>query len=222
MVGSFVCEIGRGGEPSAVDDDAGAGDVGGLVALLINVGCHSDAHEQAKWFGDDIATANGGGSVVEMTWTREFKRGPRGRFFGGLFAWSWLAIEPALARHLTALTTGWTHELTDVIALRLGSDQRARTDARLAVGALTGVLNAAGELWLSSGLRGGPAGTNEPRHGDRRTRARSYRGERPGPLPAGARPRAARSSPNRHQQGEPHTPCVASATGRDSRGSCRF
>jgi HD-GYP domain-containing protein (c-di-GMP phosphodiesterase class II) len=25
------------------------------VALLISVGCHSDAHEQAKWFGDDIA-----------------------------------------------------------------------------------------------------------------------------------------------------------------------
>jgi hypothetical protein len=25
------------------------------VALLIGVGCHSDAHEQAKWFGDDIA-----------------------------------------------------------------------------------------------------------------------------------------------------------------------
>ena len=25
------------------------------TALLVNVGCHSDAHEQAKWFGDDIA-----------------------------------------------------------------------------------------------------------------------------------------------------------------------
>jgi len=25
------------------------------AALLISVGCHSDAHEQAKWFGDDIA-----------------------------------------------------------------------------------------------------------------------------------------------------------------------
>ena len=25
------------------------------TALLINVGCHADAHEQAKWFGDDIA-----------------------------------------------------------------------------------------------------------------------------------------------------------------------
>jgi HD-GYP domain-containing protein (c-di-GMP phosphodiesterase class II) len=25
------------------------------AALLVNVGCHSDAHEQARWFGDDIA-----------------------------------------------------------------------------------------------------------------------------------------------------------------------
>src|SRR5262249_44841071 len=25
------------------------------TALLINVGCHADAHEQARWFGDDIA-----------------------------------------------------------------------------------------------------------------------------------------------------------------------
>src|SRR3989440_1186734 len=23
--------------------------------LLVNVGCHTDAHEQAKWFGDDSA-----------------------------------------------------------------------------------------------------------------------------------------------------------------------
>ena len=25
------------------------------TALLLNVGCHTDAHEQAKWFGDDLA-----------------------------------------------------------------------------------------------------------------------------------------------------------------------
>src|SRR5215471_10889808 len=25
------------------------------TALLVNVGCHTDAHAQAKWFGDDIA-----------------------------------------------------------------------------------------------------------------------------------------------------------------------
>jgi HD-GYP domain-containing protein (c-di-GMP phosphodiesterase class II) len=29
------------------------------TAMLVNVGCHSDAHEQAKWFGDDIATKAG-------------------------------------------------------------------------------------------------------------------------------------------------------------------
>jgi hypothetical protein len=29
------------------------------TSLLINVGCHSDAHEQAKWFGDDIALKSG-------------------------------------------------------------------------------------------------------------------------------------------------------------------
>jgi HD-GYP domain-containing protein (c-di-GMP phosphodiesterase class II) len=29
------------------------------TALLVNVGCHADAHEQAKWFGDDIALRAG-------------------------------------------------------------------------------------------------------------------------------------------------------------------
>jgi HD-GYP domain-containing protein (c-di-GMP phosphodiesterase class II) len=29
------------------------------TALLVNVGCHSDAHEQARWFGDDIALKSG-------------------------------------------------------------------------------------------------------------------------------------------------------------------
>jgi HD-GYP domain-containing protein (c-di-GMP phosphodiesterase class II) len=29
------------------------------TALLVNVGCHSDAHEQAKWFSDDIAFKSG-------------------------------------------------------------------------------------------------------------------------------------------------------------------
>src|SRR3954453_15727017 len=35
-------------------DDAARADVY-YTALLTNVGCHTDAHEQAKWFGDDIA-----------------------------------------------------------------------------------------------------------------------------------------------------------------------
>jgi HD-GYP domain-containing protein (c-di-GMP phosphodiesterase class II) len=39
-------------------DDDGRADVY-YTALLVNVGCHSDAHEQAKWFGDDIALKAG-------------------------------------------------------------------------------------------------------------------------------------------------------------------
>jgi hypothetical protein len=39
-------------------DDVGRADVY-YTALLVNVGCHSDAHEQAKWFGDDIALKSG-------------------------------------------------------------------------------------------------------------------------------------------------------------------
>lgn len=35
-----------------LDDEARA--VVYYTALLVNVGCHTDAHEQAKWFGDDI------------------------------------------------------------------------------------------------------------------------------------------------------------------------
>src|SRR5450432_2730264 len=40
-------------ERLGLDDEARAGLY--YTALLVNVGCHSDAHEQAKWFGDDIA-----------------------------------------------------------------------------------------------------------------------------------------------------------------------
>src|ERR1043165_9506704 len=29
------------------------------TALLVTVGCHTDAHEQAKWFGDDIEMKRG-------------------------------------------------------------------------------------------------------------------------------------------------------------------
>src|SRR4249919_2518623 len=39
-------------EKMGLDDEDRAGVY--YTALLINVGCHTDAHEQAKWFGDDI------------------------------------------------------------------------------------------------------------------------------------------------------------------------
>ena len=40
-------------ERIGLDDEARAAVY--YTALLVNVGCHTDAHEQAKWFGDDIA-----------------------------------------------------------------------------------------------------------------------------------------------------------------------
>src|SRR6476469_2552312 len=43
----------RLGERVGLDEEERA--VVYYTALLINVGCHSDAHEQAKWMGDDIA-----------------------------------------------------------------------------------------------------------------------------------------------------------------------
>src|SRR4051812_47817927 len=39
-------------ERVGVDEDTRASVY--YAALLVNVGCHSDAHEQAKWFGDDL------------------------------------------------------------------------------------------------------------------------------------------------------------------------
>jgi HD-GYP domain-containing protein (c-di-GMP phosphodiesterase class II) len=47
----------RLGERIGLDEDTRS--VVYYTALLINVGCHSDAHEQAKWFGDDIALKSG-------------------------------------------------------------------------------------------------------------------------------------------------------------------
>src|SRR3954470_5449703 len=44
-------------ERVGLDDEGGAGVY--YTALLVNVGCHTDAHEQAKWFGDDIALKAG-------------------------------------------------------------------------------------------------------------------------------------------------------------------
>jgi HD-GYP domain-containing protein (c-di-GMP phosphodiesterase class II) len=47
----------RIGEQLGLDEDGRATIY--YTALLVNVGCHTDAHEQAKWFGDDIALKSG-------------------------------------------------------------------------------------------------------------------------------------------------------------------
>ena len=74
------------------------------TALLVNVGCHTDAHEQAKWFGDDIALKSG-------KYEHEFGsvRGPRRRcdcwaaatrrFIGSASGWSSRCPAPGPRRH---------------------------------------------------------------------------------------------------------------------------
>src|SRR6185295_12707699 len=49
------------------------------TALLINVGCHTDAHEQAKWFGDDI-------EMKSHKYDPEFQAGPLRAAVHGLSA----------------------------------------------------------------------------------------------------------------------------------------
>src|SRR5438445_12572853 len=43
------------------------------TALLINVACHADAHEQAKWFGDDVTLR--AGKYLDRSTLREMASG---------------------------------------------------------------------------------------------------------------------------------------------------
>ena len=102
------------------------------TALLINVGCHSDAHEQAKWFGDDIALKSGKydhdiGSVRgAVAGLRKIGSGrpPLHRFVVGLeFAVSGHREVDGMIEHHAALarTLGEQLELPDEVLVSLGA-----------------------------------------------------------------------------------------------------
>jgi HD-GYP domain-containing protein (c-di-GMP phosphodiesterase class II) len=102
------------------------------TALLINVGCHSDAHEQAKWFGDDIALKSGKYDH-ELTSLRAAAAGmrrigsgrpPLHRFKLGLeFVVSGHREVDAMIEHHAAIarTLGEQLELADSVLVSLGS-----------------------------------------------------------------------------------------------------
>ena len=81
------------------------------TALLTNVGCHSDAHEQARWFGDDIGLKHDkytygvhGGPMGTLAMIRRFGSGGdglMGRFRVGLeFAvWGHRDLNAMIAHH---------------------------------------------------------------------------------------------------------------------------
>ena len=122
------------------------------TALLVNVGCHTDAHEQAKWFGDDIALKAGKydhqlGSVrAAAAGMRKVGAGrpPLHRFRVGLeFAFSGhREVDDMIAQHAR-------------IARSLG-EQLGLSDETLAA------LGAAYEMWDGRGWPGELAGDAVP------------------------------------------------------------
>jgi HD-GYP domain-containing protein (c-di-GMP phosphodiesterase class II) len=90
------------------------------TALLINVGCHTDAHEQAKWFGDDISlkatkydhplgSVRGGAAVARMIGSGN---PPLHRFRVGLeFAISGRRDLDGMAEHHAAIARSLAEQL---------------------------------------------------------------------------------------------------------------
>jgi hypothetical protein len=42
-------------------------------SLIAWVGCHVDAYEQAKWFGDDLALKDGSATTTSAAWVRGWR-----------------------------------------------------------------------------------------------------------------------------------------------------
>ncbi|HXO10654.1 MAG TPA: HD domain-containing phosphohydrolase [Solirubrobacteraceae bacterium] len=122
------------------------------TALLVGVGCHSDAHEQAKWFGDDIALKSG-------KYDHEFRslRGAAAgmRQLGSGHAGSHrfrVALEFALSGH---------REVADMINQHAAMTRMLGEQLRLQEQVLD-ALGAAYETWDGRGWPGELGGANIP------------------------------------------------------------
>jgi HD-GYP domain-containing protein (c-di-GMP phosphodiesterase class II) len=119
------------------------------AALLVNVGCHSDAHEQAKWFGDDIAMKSNkydrslAGAVATLKLVGSGNP-PLHRFRVGLeLAFSgWRDLNGMIARH-------------SALARQLAKQLGLPDDVQIAVGCSY-------EQWDGKGWPGELAGTDVP------------------------------------------------------------
>jgi HD-GYP domain-containing protein (c-di-GMP phosphodiesterase class II) len=122
------------------------------AALLVNVGCHTDAHEQARWFGDDIALKatkyehepNGAGDIVAML-----------RLLG--------SGGTPVHRVRTAFdfAVSGRKELEGMIAGHARLARRLGTELRLPQGAIDAVASSY-EMWNGRGVPGERAGDEIP------------------------------------------------------------
>jgi HD-GYP domain-containing protein (c-di-GMP phosphodiesterase class II) len=122
------------------------------TALLVNVGCHTDAHEQAKWFGDDIVLKSG-------KYDHEL-RGARSALAGLRLIG---AGNPPLHRFRIGLEFALTghREVDDMIAQHAGMARALGEQLGLPQGVLD-ALAAAYEQWDGRGWPGALGGADVP------------------------------------------------------------
>ncbi len=157
-------------ERVGLDDDERAGVY--YTSLLINVGCHTDAYEQAKWFGDDI----------DLKATKfEYEHGKSFRELVAMVRRIGAGQPPAAAdadRRRVRAARPPRRERHDHPARRAGEDagHRARA-ARLACARPSAC---AYEQWDGKGWPGTLAGDDDPHRGPARRAGRVHRGGPPG------------------------------------------
>ena len=141
----------RLGEQLGLDEDERATIY--YTALLVNVGCHSDAHEQARWFGDDIALKStkydyepfSVRDVIGMVRLIGSGTTPLHRFRTGL--------EFAISGH---------REVSDMMARHAASRPRARARNSVCPTAVLDALAGSYERWDGRGWPGELAGDEIP------------------------------------------------------------
>src|SRR3954451_21067280 len=122
------------------------------TALLVNVGYHTDAHEQAKWFGDDIALKAG-----------KYKHEPRGARAAVAGMCQLGARRPPLARFRLGLefAVAGRREVEGMVEHH--ADRARMLGEQLGLpGAVLGALGAAYERWDGRGWPGDLAGGAVP------------------------------------------------------------
>ena len=173
------------------------------TALLVGVGCHSDAHEQAKWFGDDIAL-KAGKYDHEFHSVRGAAAGMRQLGSGHAGSQRFrVALEFALSGH---------REVADMINQHAAMTRTLGEQLGLPMQVLD-ALGAAYETWDGRGWPGKLKGEDRSRS---RPASRSWRSSsRSHTAPAGSRrPRVSPASAPA-QQFDPELADVICADGRD-------
>ncbi len=140
------------------------------TALLVNVGCHSDAHEQAKWFGDDIALK----SIKYDHEPRSLRMAATGiRFLGAAYErWDGRGWPGELEGEEVPLASRLAHvaEFIEVANRMGGAELAAEAGTRLGLGEAdvrlirrAGLVHGLGRLGVSNAIldKRGPLGAGE-------------------------------------------------------------